>query len=409
MIENYQTKYKFEMKLKTALHIGIGEESPIGAAKIYQNGAGEYCIPGTTIAGIFFDTLANILPDKIIKNKKLWLKCTQNEKDNFYGSPLIFRTSILGSKNDLIIQIRDRVKINNETKTAEYGAKFSYWEIEPENVTFDIDIYIDRLSIRHISNPEHKILENWIEAVAYSWQKEGILIGAFSSSGNGWAKLINIKKENKEINNLNKPEHYKDIFKHYTLEIKIGDEKDSYGTNALLIKGGDSHESIIDNRVIDGVFINTGKRVFIPGSSVKGAFSFFMEKYGEPDWAKLLGKDEKDNPIEYAGDFFVQDLFPIDYNDNHIIQIERHAEDEFTRAVFGTSKFNEERLFHTKFKGKVLIRKNDRFKPDEIEEMIKFLKQGMKHHLIPLGANSCFPEFDILGPYNPAKKEENNG
>ena len=49
--------YNFQVKLNTALHIGTGLDSPVGAAEILKNGKGEFFIPGTTIAGLFFDTL----------------------------------------------------------------------------------------------------------------------------------------------------------------------------------------------------------------------------------------------------------------------------------------------------------------------------------------------------------------
>lgn len=414
MNNSFATKYTIKCELKTALHIGCGEDSPIGAADIYKNGAGEFCIPGTTIAGLFFDTLESIYPDISVnsKTKNLWYKCTQNENGDSYGSPIIFRTSILETKENLVLKIRDRTKINATTKTAEEGGKFSYWEIGPENVNFEINIAIDRISVRFVSDEDNAQLEEWIEAVLYSWQNEEFMIGAFCSSGNGWTELTKVLKDDKEIT-LNTPENYTNIYDHYNLNVKVDDEENGYGTNALLIKGGDSNESLNPGNFVDGIFVNTGKKLYIPGSSIKGVFSFFMEKYGQEEWAKLLGVDLANDKkaLDYAGDLFIQDLFPEEYQNNHLISIERHAEDEFTRAVFGTSKFNEERVFHTTFSGKILIRKSTRIDKNriaekEISDMIDFIKQGMSQRLISLGANGCYPLFS-LQKINPSKEENN--
>ena len=53
--------YKSELNLETALHIGCSEESPAGAVDIIRNGSGEFIMPGTSIAGVFFDTLQTLL------------------------------------------------------------------------------------------------------------------------------------------------------------------------------------------------------------------------------------------------------------------------------------------------------------------------------------------------------------
>ena len=59
-----------------------------------------------------------------------------------------------------------------------------------------------------------------------------------------------------------KPEEYNEIYT-YTITVKIGDEPDRYGTNSLLIRGGDSNDSV-NKSDVDGVFINNGKEIFIP-------------------------------------------------------------------------------------------------------------------------------------------------
>jgi len=450
MENNIKTLYKLEVKLKTALHIGKGSDSSTNAAELLKDGNGDYFIPGTTIAGIFFDRLLDLKNgfDAEELFKKIQDRNENNDKET-EASSLVFRSSYFKTKP--IVKIRDRVKIDNERKVAVDGAKFSYWEIEPEDISFNINIEIDNLSKRNLDTEEYSKLENYVENIFASWKIEGFAIGAFSSSGNGWCELKKIEKFEVNKDNfddyLEEEENYKytnitdklktseKIYDTYNLTIKLG-SKNNYGLDALLIAGGDSHTSINDNDV-DDVFINTGTKVFIPGSSLKGAFGFFMEKYGQENsfyskWQKLLGQFSDENEDERknenktmgAGNFLVEDLFLLETGKNkiknHLLAIERHKEDEFTRAIYGSGKFNEERLFNSTFKGKIRIRitlaedmtthpasdtatppkrgitkKREGIKYDDIDELIDFLKQGMEFNLISLGANSAYPKFKL--------------
>ncbi len=99
-------------------------------------------------------------------------------------------------------------------------------------------------------------------------------------------------------------------------------------------------------------------------------------------------------------------IFPKSVNDEkkHLLNIERHAEDEFTRAVLGSSKFNEERLFYAKVEGEIRVPLSFYNGIDSIDKkpmkekiinMMNFLKQGCDKRLISLGANGCYPKITI--------------
>ena len=77
---NVKTLYRLKTSLSTALHIGRGAESSTGAAELLKDGSGDYFIPGTTIAGLFFDRLLDLYPDFKNKNKKLWKKIQDDDK-----------------------------------------------------------------------------------------------------------------------------------------------------------------------------------------------------------------------------------------------------------------------------------------------------------------------------------------
>ncbi|MDN5354404.1 MAG: hypothetical protein PWQ09_1160 [Candidatus Cloacimonadota bacterium] len=482
---NIKILYKAGLNLQTALHVGCAQKSPVGSFEMMQNGAGEYIIPGTSIAGVFFDTLRDLLklegkkeeisflfarcisdnntiylvPKKDKKlltslypqptEEKIELKAKAEEflvvLENLYhndegkvhekyknifrnikkyrknfGSPLVFRSINLSESIENIndkIKIRNRTKINRKTKTAEEGELFSYWEIEPEGVSLDIHIEIDNLSVKN-KDKDIETLQNWVKMVFASWQKEGVFFGAHNTSGNGYCKLQQaeewiidseelfekyIKSKNPyaetfRMVEFTKPSEWsnpKPRFKTWEITVDMNDEDEGYGTNALLIKGGVTHSSLAGNPS-DGVFINTGERLFIPGSSLKGTFSMFLEKYGKSEWLKDFFGQEGSKNQGYI--YFPDLIFSTDMNDKkkHLINIERHAEDEFTRAVFGSGKFNEERLFYAKAEGKIRVPKKiyDNNKTT-IDEMFKFLVQGCEHRLISLGANGCYPKITI--------------
>lgn len=396
--------YKAGIELKTALHIGTAQESPVGAFEIIKNGAGEFIIPGTSIAGVFFDTLRDMYDDDLHSQITEY---EDNKGKKSKGSDIVFRSVNLGTNP--LNMIRNRVKIDHETKTAENKALFSYWEIEPEGISFDLEIEIDNLSIYDRSKEMTKLAE-WVEAVLTSWKNEGVFFGGHNTSGNGYCVLHKLNK--KEITKDNYKAHldnpdaisYNPIslnykvnrrFKTWKITVDMTDEDGGYGTNALLIKGGASHHSLAGNPS-DGVFVNTGKRLYIPGSSLKGTFSMFLEKYGKSVWLnKFFGQNDSKN----QGYIYFPDLiFSEDVNDNknHLVNIERHAEDEFTRAVFGSGKFNEERLFYAKQTGKIRVplKFYQKFKT-ELDELISFMQKGCAKRLISLGANGCYPKITI--------------
>ncbi|MBN2396384.1 MAG: hypothetical protein JXC36_07985 [Candidatus Atribacteria bacterium] len=405
--------YKTKLELKSALHIGCAQKSPVGSFEMMKNGAGEYFIPGTSIAGVFIDTLRDLIDFNHKNNKKLFYSISDTEEINgekkSRGSALVFRSINLGKNPPK--QIRNRTKIDRETKTADDGALFSYWEIEPEKVNFKVKVEIDNLSVIN-KDEDIETLQKWVKLVFASWHKEGVFFGGHNTSGNGYCKLANLEESiinpenfNDYLDNTNNfnPVNLDNInpelrFKTWTITVDMNDEDDDYGTNALLIKGGVSHISLAGNPS-DGVFINTGKRLFIPGSSLKGTFSMFLEKYVHAeDWLKNFFGQEGS---KYQGYIYFPDLiFSEEMNNGkkHLINIERHAEDEFTRAVFGSGKFNEERLFYAKAEGKIRI--PIKFYNDNKEKLIEvknFLIKGCINRLISLGANGCYPKFEIEG------------
>ena len=407
--------YNLEFKIETALHIGSGILSPeTGAGIIAQNGAGEYYVPGTSLAGLFFERLYHLNKQNendiynTLMGKVEMENSDKNKKYYNTGSPIIFRSSIIEEPE---LMIRDRVKINRKLRTAEYQSKFSVWQINPLIIkaTCEIDlssfIIDDMRQASKINNKiDYNIVITTVERVFNSWNKEGLFIGGYSSSGMGWATLQSATKNGESVLREEIRKDLPSVFKTWDIILEVNKESDDYGTNGLLIRGGDEQISFRYNEwknnitqspiseinpQIDAVFMHDGKQLFIPGSSFKGAISFCLDKYGKIEWLKnLLGQEKSD----VGGKVFFKDLYPTNYKSKHLLTIERHAEDEFTRAILGTSKFDEECLFNTTFEGQIRCYANDE---KEVCDMIAFIKDLCEKRVISIGAGSCYPKITI--------------
>ncbi|MDD3097929.1 MAG: RAMP superfamily CRISPR-associated protein, partial [Candidatus Cloacimonetes bacterium] len=169
----------------------------------------------------------------------------------------------------------------------------------------------------------------------------------------------------------------------YRLTIKTGLH------DPLLIKGNVFYPSR-KNPETDAAFINRDGRPYIPGSSIRGAISSFMEKYQVPDWEELTGDTGK------AGRIMFTDLTMIDSEVKaELIQIERHAEDQLSRAIYGPGKFDEERVFNAVFQGEILLASGNSLEEKSLEHIFGFLKDGLRHRLIGLGSGAAHPEMTL--------------
>ena len=409
-----KTIFKLSFEIETALHIGTGNLTPeVGVAEIIQNGAGEYYIPGSTFAGLFFDRLRRLQGKGKVYSALMGIEENAVSKSNkksqpqaSHASPLIFRSAVI---TDARLMVRDHVKINRKLKAAADGAKFAHWQISPhrgkEALTIETICELDLHSyLADDLKPSKSTIKNTvsvdemssaIQAVFFSWQHEGLFIGAFASSGMGWAKLKTVCENGEILEPVTIPS---DVFKSWEVTLEIGDEAEGYGTNGLLIKAGDGQLSFhyqdtysdLDP-MLDAVFLHDEKQLFIPGSSLKGAISFYIDKYHkDKGWLEsILGQDGAN-----AGKLYFKDLFPDVYTSEHLVTIERHAEDEFTRAILGKGKFDEERLFRTTFKGEIRAYKSDP-KINEIEDMIAFINNLLIRRVFTIGAQACCPKVTI--------------
>lgn len=399
--------WAMEISFKSPLHIGKGSsEEFMGAAQIVQNGAGEYVIPGTSLAGCFFSTMQDCV--EMVGNEELWKNLIADEDEKTSkASRLVFRTAVITPEHNVI---RDKVRINRKTKTAADGAKFAQWEIMPRDITIMMEL--DNMSRMGSLNDEQCAdIDKWIKAVLWSWHTEGFFIGGKSGSGNGYAILksarsCELKKDNfdtylsSSYQDLPKadmgwieckfpasPENNKAFIKRFRITIGV-----SY-QNPLLIKGGVCYISDT-NPVTDAAFIHRNQKPFIPGSSIRGAISSFMDKYGKKEWKELLGQGEtSDKENQHGGYAIFTDLLM--QKVGKLVQIERHAEDQFSRAIFGSGKFDEERLFDAEFSGELIILKGMTITRAVLDELMEFLKSGFMLDVISLGSGACHPRITM--------------
>jgi CRISPR/Cas system CSM-associated protein Csm3 (group 7 of RAMP superfamily) len=409
------------LKFESALHIGKGSsDAYMGAADIIHNGAGKYVIPGTSIAGVFFSTLKTCVNPDDMKSE-LWREFTEGldskqdpenlKKPENNVSPEASRLSFRSV--EIVpdwLQVRDKVRINRKTKTAADGAKFSAWEVIPKDLKIIIEF--DNISKSCLPEQGCNLILSWIDTVLSSWKQDGFFLGANSGSGSGFVKVTGIKRCSLNAENLdtylnssyqnlpNQEMGWKDYhptspsgsrtsvyLKKYSLKVDVDYQ------NPILIKGGVSIISKV-NPGTDAPFIHRNGKPYIPGSSIRGAISSFMDKYGKKDWKILLGQEQEDK----GGYIIFSDLMADDdvaINERNLIQIERHAEDQFSRAIYGSGKFDEERLFDTQFTGIVYVLKGSPLADGTIEDLISFMQSGLKHSVVSLGSGACHPKITL--------------
>lgn len=410
MSENIFKKFYFiEVKIKSGIHIGTGEEL-FGVYDVLKDESGNFLIPGTSIAGMFFERLEKLYDFKNNDNYK-YLTGKLNPDSN-YASSIIFNSVILKTDENKLRK-RTRTKIDQESKTAKDKSKFSYFEIMSKNnneFDFEIKIEIDNKSLKRKSFDISEV-DKYVRAVIKSWKDEGFQLGANKNLGAGNCCVENIReliinKKNIEdyimkddfINNNKNNEINKEIdsievskiYKEYKLKMDL---KDDYGIIGLLIKDTQFEESskkidtkssendvIHNDNVHLDVFINDDKKIFIPGTVLKGVFKSFYEKY----------KGNED--LDKFNNIIIFNMYPENYNQESLKRIERHKEDSFSREIYEGGKFREERLFNTQFEGKIKILKED---ADKYNELFDFLQKGFIHRLISIGSPACYPIFTL--------------
>jgi CRISPR/Cas system CMR subunit Cmr4 (Cas7 group RAMP superfamily) len=404
MSKSLRTFWAVELKFHSPIHIGKGStDAYMGAAEVVQNGAGEYVLPGTTLAGLFFSRMS--VSASIQENQNLYNRIHLQEGSKAEeASPLLFRTAVLAPNGDYL---RDRVRINRETKTADDKAKFSQWEVHPKKTTILIELDNVTKGDKALSEDDVSTLKTWINQVLASWHQEGLYVGAHSSVGNGFTKIdkawmCTLNKDNYQTY-LSTPSTDPDLVikmggtelpldtikyssaftRRYQITVKTGLH------DPLLIKGNDYYPSK-SNPATDAPFINRDGKVFIPGSSLRGTICSFMEKYQVNGWSELAGSTSE------AGRIIFNDLHLQGSDPKHeLVQIERHAEDQLSRAIFGSGKFDEERIFNAVFRGQVLVGNTQILSSEELDHIFGFLKDGMKFRLIALGSGAAHPEITL--------------
>lgn len=410
MANTLRTFWHIKLKFLSPIHVGAGSlDGFLGASEPVKNGAGEYMIPGTSLAGLFFSRLRCLVNG--IENDPIFKKLTKDQDSG--ASHLIFRSITLDSSKSYL---RDRVRINPETKTAEDKGKFSQWELRPDSsdtiLEFDNCSKTERLESAAITQ-----IKAWVELVLRSWHQEGFFIGAHSAVGNGKTRLISARKCDltkanyklyldspitelhnieseamgwEELEKLDVPISQTAFCKRYKIKLSTGLQ------DPLLIKGNLYYPSK-ENPDTDAPFINRDGEVFIPGSSIRGAVSAFMHKYGISEWGELAGQyEDKDRKQATASSIIFTDLSLTNAKAARQVQIERHEEDQLSRAIYQGSKFDEERIFNAEFEGEIYIQRAYHSLEDEgLDKIFNFIKDGMKYRLIGLGAGSAHPQMSI--------------
>ena len=357
-------KYKVRAYCVSPLHIGsaMGEKGEI----LIHPVDGKPFIQASSIAGVFRSNFAFIYG--VDAAEKLFGSRHQQENTNTseYSSCICFSDAVFleDDTSSIKMELRPHVRINRDTGTVDdskvsgttemSGQKFDMKYIGA-GARFWFEIYL-------YDETEMKRLENVLELLHLGQ----IQIGGKKSNGSGYIQLENLlrktfdmtKKEDRRdwINEDNlKDTDYEDYLSALKLtvpsrnayEIRVIGKTE----NAVLIKSiaaSDIGEGAAKNENIQ----NAKKEYIIPGSSLKGALRFQMERIAgylknNSIIEEIFGSEENaSDKSKKVGNLFVKDIVVGKIEDNDKVDLEYRIHiDKFTGGVIKKSLFSERNIF----------------------------------------------------------------
>ena len=280
---NIKSRYYIKglLSLQSPMIVASGENE-VADSQIVRDWDGNIIIPGTTLAGnirhLLVECAKNSKMINRVKKSDLIDKYFGSENDNSGHSLFSFFDAIALS---VTTDIRDGVKLDNLTKTTEYGSKYDY-EIINDNSTFEFRMGIvsreltDENELESIASKTIELLENC-----------ELRIGAKTSRGFGKIQLSNTKIQKIDIRNesqkwidfsWNKLAGKYDLNKNESLFEKIKDFKLTANfaiVDSLIIKSYST-----DPNDVDSVSLTSNGNPIISGTSWNGAIRHALENVG---------------------------------------------------------------------------------------------------------------------------------
>lgn len=398
--------YKGILFAETPLVVGVGHPLRLtGVNEIRRDGRGTPIIPGTALAGVFFEAIDSQaqayaghwlgLSGKMSGQKDAMLRGhTSNRNTTEEGlflegrSALRFGSAPLklptGSHLSRFLEIRDRVVLDADTRTVPSGGnKFVQRQVVAgARFEFTLEIETAFLFENKNSGINRRTLLEWIENVLTRWS-EGFFVGGSSGAGNGWLQLEDLtcwkpdkstylafvgtddpfgpetKSYFKPIVTQSKPEFTEILF-----VISVGQAEDGWGVDFVGIGHGnlamlkDDVQKPIYRCHAPGPDSKPAECFVLPGSSLRGAVRAALSQfYPEKDIVEWFGE------ITHAGGgrrgaFRISDAVGPPVKDSRgVLTLHGRAEDEWTCETYESALYSQQLMVEAEFRGKIRIPK----------------------------------------------------
>lgn len=340
--------------LTSPLIIGSGNDDNSGN-DILKDYDGIPFIPGTSIAGVIRSLMAEIYK--------------QDEIDSIFGSS---SNTADGNQSNVIfydafpnkeakISIRDGVKINYETKTAEDKGKYDYQIIEPGAE------FLIRIECQEREKPE--IVENFLSGMRYIIKNNIFRIGAKTTRGFGDLQINDVKIEEIDLQNDVGENRWIDFdwntinsninLDKYTLPVNTGNTlnvKAEFKIVSSMLVRNYRHESKVDTK-----HLTSGGKAVIPGTSLAGSLKNAMLEIMEEAEIK---EDARNTVISNLFGFAEKDdakksrllISESEVKNGKFLKITRNRIDRFTAGTVDTALFDEEPIYGGEFEVNIQIK-----------------------------------------------------
>ncbi|MDD3581656.1 MAG: RAMP superfamily CRISPR-associated protein [Desulfobacca sp.] len=437
-LENlWRAFFRADLVLDSALHIGAGGyDDSRGIATCYRDARGQAVILGTSLAGVFMEDVLQAVNDPRTQEatktgiQAIQKKITCKGLNDLEGSRFIFHNArpLEAQKANRPWDRRDSVRIDRQTRTAAYGAKFAHEVLEPG---LRFRFYFECAFYPHDKTEQKKTLTALaLKILQQRWGQKNspAFLGAAAARGTGWFHLENLQAAViadsdglQAYLNAEDIKSFVDDHPNYislaeiqewsgdlplqwprqvwNFQVQILDAiEDGYGAWPLLVRSA-PEKGLLNEE--DLTFVSTrvwkkpddnGKqkseeKLFIPGSTLRGAARSFMERLAAS--GKLNGLiQEKLNALFGPEDCssgsrlrFRDAYFENPGKPNQIVH--HVALDEFTRGALEGAKFDEKPLFSGNFDGQIILEYPDEEEKKLIETLFAWGQQGW----VALGAH----------------------
>lgn len=190
MARSLQSRLKVTVNLvaKTPLHIGGTDEGALSDLPLAVNGAGQYYIPGTGLAGAFRAWMLGLQGSDQAWVNQLWgfqSESPPNQSgDDGIASFILIEDAVIDSS--VTVEIRDHVTINPDTESAENQGKFDRM-ILPKGTLIPLDMTVE--FSQTISEVQQQKNRSAVGMLLESLKDGEIRLGAAKTRGLGQVKF----------------------------------------------------------------------------------------------------------------------------------------------------------------------------------------------------------------------------